>query len=527
MAQTTSSLRFSTADVAEPVAARFQTSHLAPRAARQPRFTLNDLAPPPPPRFTVDDLAEPPPWAPPASGHRVTSDPVPFNAPRLVTAGTRQREPEPLITPRLATGYSPTLTVGGRRGRFNFDLPPETGGTPRPRYAFETDDGGRWNFQLEQGLQGGRWDDAEHAQADFDRYKALDPKVRTATMAAMWGDNPIASVIDQAGSEGVSFAELKKRLKPYNTHRQISDGEPKPAVVQPKDPMQALSKATSIGAAPKRTIFDRAAGVVRSPAAGVVRVFTKPAWGALEAAADALGLESVAAWSRTAGAQAEDIVTTVRGSLEGAGPTEQAAYSGLESAGMMAPALAAGAVMGSPAVALGVMGAATAAEAYPEARAADVAPLRAAGYAAIQGAAEILTEKIPASRLLGDLAKRTGLVQTVLRQVAVEVPGEQVAELVQSLNDWTTLNPEKPLSEWASQRKSAAAQTLVATLVGTVVQSGGAIAADRLLRPSAPASTPPVPNEGLAAQPSPVAPTGRVAPPVAPLAPSTIRVPFS
>jgi len=161
----------------------------------------------------------------------MASDPAPFNAPRLVQS--REQTEEPLITPRLATGYSPTLTVGGRRGRFNFDLPPETGGTPRPRYAFETEDGGLWNFQLEQGLQGGRWDDAEHAEADFTRYKALDPKTRTATMAAMWGDNPIASVIDKAAGEDVSFAELKKRLKPYNTHRQISDGEPAPAQPEP------------------------------------------------------------------------------------------------------------------------------------------------------------------------------------------------------------------------------------------------------------------------------------------------------
>jgi hypothetical protein len=121
------------------------------------------------------------------------------------------------------------MTVGGHKGHFNFDLPPETGGTPAPRYAFETDDGGLWYFQLEKGLQGGRWESAKHAEADFKRYKALDPETRRATMEAMWGDFEIGDVIDKAATEGVSFGELRRRLKPFNTHRQISDGEPKPA----------------------------------------------------------------------------------------------------------------------------------------------------------------------------------------------------------------------------------------------------------------------------------------------------------
>ena len=137
-------------------------------------------------------------------------------------------KPEPLVTPRLESGESPVMTIGGRKGRFNFDVPPETGGTPAPRYAFDTEDGGRWFYQLEKRLQGGRWESAHHAEADFRRYKALDPATRTATMEAMWGNSPIAAVIDKAAADKVSFGELRRRLKPHNTHRQISDGEPKP-----------------------------------------------------------------------------------------------------------------------------------------------------------------------------------------------------------------------------------------------------------------------------------------------------------
>lgn len=434
------------------------------------------VATPPPPSSTRGMLPR----------STAAGDPAPFNAPRLVTAKrTRDIElpnDEPLITPRLTTGYSPLLTVGGRRGRFNFDIPPDTGGTPRPRYAFETDDGGRWNFQLETGLQGGRWEQADHAAADFTRYKALDSKTRTATMAAMWGDNPIAGVIDKAASEGASFTELQKRLKPYNTHRQISEGEPKP-VPPPQDTRAeaAARKATGISAQPRRTLTARAAGVARSPAAGVARVFTKPFWGALEAAGDALGLESVAEWSRAAGKQADALVESVRGSQAGAGPTEQAIYSGLESVGVTAPGLVAGAMTGgSAAVALGAMGFATAGESYQEAREAGASPLKAMGHAAVQGVTEVLTEKIPASRLFGDLSKRTTLVKTLLRQAEAEIPGEQVATVVQDLSDWVTRHPDQPLADYLSARPSAAANTLVATLVGTVVQAGGATAVTRL-----------------------------------------------
>src|SRR3990167_6120006 len=241
-----------------------------------------------------------------------------------------------------------------------------------------------------------------------------------------------------------------------------------------------------------------------------------------------------------AGKQADEIVTKVRGPMTGAGPTEQAVYAGLESVGVTAPSLAAGAMTGSPNLALGIMGAATAGESYAEDRAAGVSPLRSAADAGVQGATEILTELMPASRLLGDLAKRTGIMKTILRQVAVEVPGEQVAELVQSLSRWTAQSPEKPLSEWAAERKDAAAATFVATIVGTVVQAGGAVGLQRLTQPRsdqpAPPGDPPPPAARTAAPPPVVPPTAtrtaepspmdefRVAPsPAAPVPPSAVR----
>ena len=148
---------------------------------------------------------------------------------RVLPEPERAISPTPdLVTPLLPSGYSPSMMVGGRRGKFNFDEPPATGGTPGSRYAFDTEDGGRWYFQLERAFQGGRWDDAHHAPDDFDGYKAMDAEERTRAMGVMWGEgSPIGRVVDKAAADGVSFDELQKRLAKHNTHRQISNWKDK------------------------------------------------------------------------------------------------------------------------------------------------------------------------------------------------------------------------------------------------------------------------------------------------------------
>ncbi|SPA25866.1 hypothetical protein CBM2623_A170020 [Cupriavidus taiwanensis] len=145
-------------------------------------------------------------------------------------------------------------------------------------------------------------------------------------------------------------------------------------------------------------------------------------------------------------------------------------YSGLQSLGQMGLALPA-AMAGQPQAALGVLSGIAGGQAYGEARDKGLPFQQALPFAASQAAIEYATEKIPVGRFLTDIKAGTPFYSMLTRQMAAEVPGEQVATLLQDLNEWAVLNPEKPFSAYLNERPSAAAQTLVATLVA----SGGAV----------------------------------------------------
>lgn len=103
---------------------------------------------------------------------------------------------------------------------------------------------------------------------------------------------------------------------------------------------------------------------------------------------------------------------------------------------------------------------------YQEGRSQGLSPIRSAVYGTTQGAIETLTERIPASRLLGDIAARSPVGKTLINQLVAEIPGEQAATFLQDLNEWATLNPEKTLSQFVAERPMAAAETLVQTIGG-------------------------------------------------------------
>lgn len=109
---------------------------------------------------------------------------------------------------------------------------------------------------------------------------------------------------------------------------------------------------------------------------------------------------------------------------------------------------------------------------YGGARDKGLQPFEAAAFGASQAAVEYATEKMPVAKLLGDVKAGATLTRMLRNQVLTEVPGEQIATLLQDLNSWAALNPDKSLRSFIdnyadpSMRASAAMQTLIATIVG-------------------------------------------------------------
>lgn len=103
---------------------------------------------------------------------------------------------------------------------------------------------------------------------------------------------------------------------------------------------------------------------------------------------------------------------------------------------------------------------------YQEARQKGIEPMQALPFAASQAAIEYATEKLPMGKLLGDLQAGASLKKVLAHQAMAEIPGEQIATVLQDMNEWAVLHPEKPFSAYLAERPSAAAQTLIATLVG-------------------------------------------------------------
>lgn len=151
-------------------------------------------------------------------------------------------------------------------------------------------------------------------------------------------------------------------------------------------------------------------------------------------------------------------------------------YSGLQSFTQNMLTLPAAVLTGNPTVALAPMVASTGGQAYGEARDKGVEQIPALTYGLSQAAIEYATEKLPMGMLLKDLKVGSSVYKTLAHQVASEIPGEQLATVLQDMNEWAVLHPEKPFTSYLEDRPSAAAQTLIATMVGV----GGNVAVGKV-----------------------------------------------
>lgn len=173
--------------------------------------------------------------------------------------------------------------------------------------------------------------------------------------------------------------------------------------------------------------------------------------------------EGFATQGATAARTAERLSPPQAGTLAGG------VSSGVQSFTTNALALPLALFPGGQGAALSMMTAQTGGQSYQQAREQGLPMSQALPFAASQAAIEYATEKIPLARLIGDVKASTPFFQTLAKQAALEVPGEQIATVLQDMNEWAVLpeNAGKTFSEYLAARPNAAAQTLIATLVGT------------------------------------------------------------
>lgn len=168
------------------------------------------------------------------------------------------------------------------------------------------------------------------------------------------------------------------------------------------------------------------------------------------------------------------VAERLRPDLSQAGPVERGVYSGVESAGLTLMALPLSIASGSPAPLLAALSTVTGGTSFGLAREKGLDLAAAARYGATDAAIEYLTEKLPVGNLLKNLSAGTGLGKTIKDFLVREVPGEQLATILQDMNEWVTLNPTKTFKEYLIERPEAAITTLVATLVGGSIQVSAA-----------------------------------------------------
>jgi hypothetical protein len=222
---------------------------------------------------------------------------------------------------------------------------------------------------------------------------------------------------------------------------------------------------------------------------------------------DLIGSERLQEKARKERGQADLMSAVNTPEIESA--TGRGIYGGLSSLVRNAPSLALAAATRSPAVALGGMAAPMLPEEYGKFRQRGGTPLESLAGAAGNTATEVATEMLPMGFLVKQFG-RAGAGQFLTGLLAREVPGEQVATLVQDAIDTAVANPDKTWGDYIKERPGAAYQTLIATLTQGGIMGAGNAAVNRLNQ-----SAQPSPQDVIArvmGQQAPAAPLPATAP---------------
>lgn len=203
-------------------------------------------------------------------------------------------------------------------------------------------------------------------------------------------------------------------------------------------------------------------------AAEMAQYVTRPLHGAL-LPIDVGGAVADAARSYRRGIEAE----AAQWRPERGGVLSQGWHSGLESLARNLPGLPLLFLPGGATASLTGMTLPVAGEEYGKARDRGLGVLEAGVFGASQGLVEYATERLPMTKLMGDIAAGTGLGKMLAKQFLYEAPTEQLATVLQDLNQWAAIdiNEGKTFGDYVRERPEAAAVTLIATLVGTTGQT--------------------------------------------------------
>ena len=156
-------------------------------------------------------------------------------------------------------------------------------------------------------------------------------------------------------------------------------------------------------------------------------------------------------------------------------------YGGASSLLRTAPGLALSVATRSPTPMLAAAGLQTEGESYAKYRARGASPGMATAGAVGEAAVEVGTELLPSKFLTNALGK-VGVRDFVGGLLAREIPGEQLATVLQDAIDTATANPDKTWQQYLDERPDAAFQTLVATVTQSALMGGVSSAVRRLSR---------------------------------------------
>lgn len=246
----------------------------------------------------------------------------------------------------------------------------------------------------------------------------------------------------------------------FDAQRKMSRAEAL-ARAQNDPDLAILARDRQVRHAQARGIIGQIAGSLRAGTA----LAGEGIYGTLAAGAGLLGADALERNLREGTAAIDRYAEANRGRSDSF--VADSLYQGVESI----PASVAAVATGSAGAGLGLFAATQGGQSYAEARAQGLSVGAATGYGASQGALEAVFEAVPMGQLL-KIARGSGAKSAITRFLVSEVGGEEATTLLQNLNQWATLNPEKPFKEFLAEQPAALAQTFL----GTVAAAGPQVA---------------------------------------------------